>query len=347
LNSSTRNILKFIAFLGAGLIVLYLVYLNFDQSWQEQCAIDGIPPEDCSLLKKVGQDFRSVNYFWILMVFAAFMLSNISRTYKWKMLLHPLGYQPKTSNAFLAIMLGYFANMGLPRLGEVIRCGALAKYEKIPMEKVMGTVFVDRATDMLMMILVVVFTLFMQYELLTEFLSDNARFDLSFKLIIAGLIIFLILIAAIYFGIVLLKKLRPSFADRILQMGRGFLEGIKGIRKLENPALFIFHSAMIWVMYFSMTWLAFYSFGPTADLGLAAALMVFTLGTLGMLIPTPGGMGSFHYLAVIGLSLYGVHEADGFSFANILFFSVQIGCNVTLGILALILLPILNKVRRE
>ena len=343
MNALTRNILKFTAFLGAGLLVLYLVYLNFDQAWQEQCVLDGIAAEDCSLLKKVGQDFRSVNYLWILLVFAAFTLSNIHRTIKWKMLLQPLGYRPGNSNTFLAIMLGYFANMGLPRLGEVIRCGALAKYEKIPMEKVMGTVFMDRATDMAMLISVVLFTLLMQYDLLSNFLRENVSFEPGLKMILLLIMILVLLIAAVYFTLVLLKKFKPAFADRLLQMGRGFLEGIKGIRNLEKPGLFIFHAAMIWVMYFAMTWLAFYSFGPTEHLGLSAALMVFTLGTLGMLIPTPGGMGSFHYLAVIGLSLYGVHEADGFSFANILFFSVQIGCNVSLGILALILLPIINK----
>lgn len=346
MNATTRNILKFTAFLGAGLIVLYLVYLNFDQSWQEQCALDGIPSEDCSLIRKVAEDFRTVNYFWIFLVFLAFILSNISRTLKWKMLLKPLGYEPKTTNAFLSIMLGYFANLGLPRMGEVVRCGALAKYEKIPLEKVMGTVFMDRATDMVMMIIAVLITFVMQYELLTNFLRENAQFDSGLQLILLLLGILIVAAALAYFAFVLLKKFRPNFADWIMQMAYGFLEGIKGIKKLEKPAWFIFHTAMIWVLYFSMSWLAFYSFAPTEHLGLAAALMVFTLGTLGMLIPTPGGMGSFHYLAVIALALYGVHEADGFSFANILFFSVQLGCNVTLGILALILLPVLNRSRK-
>lgn len=339
----TRHILRMLLFLGAGLLVLYLVYLNFDQSYQEQCKLDGIPAEECNLISKVISDFRTVNYFWIMLVFVAFLLSNVSRTLKWKMLLEPMGYKVSGINAFLSVMLGYFANLGLPRMGEVVRCGALSKYEKIPMEKVVGTVFMDRVTDMILMVMLVLFTLVMQYDLMISFLQENAEFALSWKgiLILFGVLVFAVGMAWLIFRII--RHYKPALADYLIALGKGFLEGIKTIKNLKRPGLFIFHSVTIWVMYFFMTYLAFNSFAPTAHLGVPAALMVFTLGTLGMLIPTPGGMGSFHYLAVIGLSLYGILPADGFSLANVLFFSVQIGCNVTFGLLALILLPIINK----
>jgi glycosyltransferase 2 family protein len=343
LNALSRNILKTIAFFGAGAGILYLVYLNFNESYQEQCRLDGIPPEQCNLLQKVITDFAEANYFWIALVFVAFILSNLSRTLKWQMLLEPLGYKVNTTNAFLAIMLGYFANLGLPRLGEVVRCGALAKYERIPMEKVMGSVFMDRVTDVAIMILIVGLTLIMQYGLLSDFLKENAEFALSARGIIILLLIMSVLILLVYFIFKALKKYNPVFADRLIAMGKGFIEGLRGIRKLKRPYWFVFHSFFIWIMYFLMTYLAFFAYEPTAHLGIAAALMVYTLGALGMLIPTPGGMGSFHYLAVVGLALYGILPADGFSFANIVFFSVQLGCSVTLGLLALILLPVLNK----
>lgn len=338
-----RNILKMIGFFAAGLLILYLVYLNFNSAYQAQCAIDGIPSEDCNLLKKVGDDFKVVNYFWIAMVFVAFTLSNISRTMKWKLLLAPMGYKVSGFNAFMTIMLGYFANLGLPRMGEVVRAGAMAKYENIPMEEVVGTVFIDRATDLVMMALIVILSLVFQYELIATFLSENAEFAMGWT----GFLLFLLILAfggvLAYYGFVILRKFKPNFADRIIAFGKGVLVGIKSIKNVKKPVWFIFHSALIWVMFFLMTWLAFFSFGPTSSLGVPAALMVFTLGSLGMLIPTPGGMGSFHYLAVVALGLYGVNSADGFSFANIVFFSVQLGCNVTLGLLALILLPIVNK----
>lgn len=343
MNALSRNILKAVVFFGLGLGILYIVYLNFDQSYREQCALDGIPAEECNLLRKVITDFSEANYFWILLVFIAFFISNISRTLKWKMLLEPIGYKVSNANAFLSIMLSYFANLGLPRLGEIVRCGALARYEKIPMEKVMGSVFMDRATDLVMMFLIVLLTLSMQFGLLTDFLNEHAEFALGWTGVLILLLVLVLMAVSAFIIFKLLRQYQPAFADRMIALGKGFLEGLKGIVKLRRPFWFIFHTTTIWVMYFLMTYLAFFAFEPTAHLGVAAALMVFTLGTLGMLIPTPGGMGSFHYLAVVGLALYGILPADGFSFANILFFSIQLGCNVTFGLLALILLPIINK----
>lgn len=131
---------------------------------------------------------------------------------------------------------------------------------------------------------------------------------------------------------------------KILGMLKGFWEGIKSVAKLRNPWLFALHSLNIWVMYFVMTWLGFQAFGPTAHLGLMAALTVFAFGTLGMVIPSPGGMGTFHFLVITALTaFYGIKGDDAFSVANIIFFSIQIGLTSLLGIAALLILPIYNK----
>jgi len=109
---------------------------------------------------------------------------------------------------------------------------------------------------------------------------------------------------------------------------------------------FVFHSILIWFCYFAMTYVIFFAFKPTEHLGPVAGLVVFVFGTLGIVFPSPGGMGSYHFLVEEGLTLYGVGEADAFSFANIMFFSVQLFCNVLFGILALIILPIYNKTEK-
>ena len=137
--------------------------------------------------------------------------------------------------------------------------------------------------------------------------------------------------------------MQSAFFNKVLNVLRGFWEGIQSIMKLDRPLLFIFHSFNIWFMYFMMTYLCFFAFEPTAGLSPLAALMVFVFGAFGILIPSPGGMGTFHFLAIQALAMYGVSGGDAFSFANILFFSVQLGCNVIVGIVALILLPILNR----
>ena len=123
----------------------------------------------------------------------------------------------------------------------------------------------------------------------------------------------------------------------------GFVEGLKSIRNVSNIPLFIFHTAVIWLMYYSMLILCFKSFEPTSGLGLLPGLMVFVFGGLGIVFPSPGGMGTYHAMVMAGLALYGIAGDDAFSFANILYFSVQIFCNILFGLLALLILPIYNR----
>jgi hypothetical protein len=118
---------------------------------------------------------------------------------------------------------------------------------------------------------------------------------------------------------------------------------LKSVLKLKNPGLFSVYSVGIWIMFYLQCWFNLMAFPPTAHLGASAALMVFVFGTLGFVIPSPGGMGTFHALCIAGLALYGINGSDGFSYANIAFFAVQIFYNFVAGFLALYLLPKLNK----
>ena len=99
--------------------------------YQEECAQQNVPLEDCVLLDKVVSDFAGANYYWVLLAILLFVISNVSRTQRWLMLLRPLGYSPRFINGFGAIVIGYFANLALPRIGEVVRAGTLTQYEKI------------------------------------------------------------------------------------------------------------------------------------------------------------------------------------------------------------------------
>jgi hypothetical protein len=113
------------AFLSVGLVILYLVYQNQNEAYMAECALKGIADEDCSLIGKILYDFATAKYFWLFMIFVSYMISNVSRTVRWNMLMNKLGFQPKFINSFLTIMLGYFANLGLPRLGEVVQAQQL------------------------------------------------------------------------------------------------------------------------------------------------------------------------------------------------------------------------------
>ena len=289
-------------------------------------------------MTKILNDFASADYFWLFMVVAAFTVSNISRMMRWKMLLAPLGVQMNKLNGFLTIMLGYFANLGLPRSGEFIRAGTLARYEDVEFEKVMGTVVVDRIIDVVSLLIAILLAFVFSFSDITAFLDSM---DVSFGSIkiLGVLAVFglLGLVVLIYF----VRKYPDNFLVKKLL---GFYEGIKSIKGIDKPFWFVFHSVLIWLMYFTMTWVGLYAFEPTAHLGASAGLLIFVVGSLGIVIPTPGGMGTYHALVGACLAMvYGLSQADGFSFANIIFFTLQIGANILFGVLALILLPVLNR----
>ena len=347
MNRQLVNLLKFLLFIGIGIGIFYLVYQKQSNAFQEECVLNGIPSDECSLVQKVIDDFRSVNYLWILLALVAFTISNISRAARWKMLIKPLGYTPRLINTFGSTILMYFANLGFPRLGEVVRPATLSRYEDIPVDKLLGTSMMDRVMDVVSILIVTSLALVLEYQNIWKYLGDQIAISEKVEglirsplLIIGGVII----VAAVIVAIFLRKKLiKLSLVQKVINFLNGIYEGLRTIGQLDQPGWFIFHSINIWVMYFLMTYLCFFSFAPTAGLPATAALLVFVMGGWGIVIPSPGGMGTYHFLAGVALSIYAVGGDDAFSFANISFFSIQIGCNFLTGVLALLLLPIINK----
>lgn len=345
MKKTLKTVLQFTLFLGTGLVILYLVYQKQNQAYTAECAQRGIAEADCSLLKKVLSDFATADFRWLLVVLLLFIISNVSRTIRWNLLLQQLGRRPRPINSFLSIILGYFANLGLPRVGEFVRAGTLARYEGIPVEKVMGTVVLDRMVDVLSILIVTALALFIEYDRIWAWVSTNV--SLIDRLGGSGPTLFLLagigltgLLALYLFRRPLLNS---NFGARLRKVAIGFLEGLQTIAGLQKVGWFVFHSINIWLMYFLMTYICFWAFTPTADLPLTAGLTTFVFGGWGIVIPSPGGMGTYHFLAQTALGLYGIPGEDGFSWANISFFSIQLGCNVLLGLLALLLLPIINQ----
>lgn len=326
------------------------VFSSQNTAFQEQCRLDGTPADQCSLFDKLLLDFGTVNLWWILLVLIAFTVSNIFRASRWQMLLEPMGYRVGFANSLLTILLGYFANLFLPRMGEVVRAGSLARYEKIPVEKVMGTLVIDRLADFLCLGGVVGLAFLLEGDTLWAFIAQRNDgqagggfyqnpFVLGFLAVSAlGMLMIFILWE---------KLAQVPLFQKIGKLLKGFLDGLKSVFKLKNPGLFLFYSVGIWVMFYLQCWFSLKAFPPTDQMGMSAALMVFVFGTLGFVIPSPGGMGTYHALCIAGLSLYGISGSDGFSYANISFFAVQIFYNFAGGLLSLWLLPRLNKPKAQ
>jgi glycosyltransferase 2 family protein len=338
-----RKILKILLFFGVGATILTLLFRNLNAGFREDCRLKGIPEADCSLIDKVLYDFSTVKPAWILVVILAFTLSNLCRALRWKMLHEPLGYRISLANSLLTTLLGYFANLGLPRMGEVVRAGSLARYERIPLQKVMGTLITDRLMDFISLGFVIGLAFLFEGDTLLRFFSQQSNSGglLQNPLVLSFFgLCFVLGLAAWIFRAKLPALPVVKKAASVLQ---GLWEGVRSVFRLRQPVLFLVYSVGIWAMFYLQVYFGFKAFPPTEHLGFGAALMVFVFGTLGFVIPSPGGMGTYHALAMVGLALYGIKSGDAFSYANISFFTIQIFYNVVAGVSALILLPWLNK----
>ncbi len=341
MNSRLRDVLKMVLFLAIGTAILWFLYRSLDASYQEECVQRGIATTDCSLWKKLLADLRSANVFWLAVIVICFFISNVSRALRWQQLIRSLGHQTRPINAFLTTMLGYFANLGFPRLGEFVRAGSFARYEHIPFEKVMGTVIVGRAVDLLCFAVVFFLGFLLQGDILWNYLSSYT--DSSITQIFQSVWLYIVGAAMMATSFLLYKNWdglkQYALISKIDGLIRGFIDGLKSIAKVERMSIFILYTLVIWFMYYCMTFLCFKAFEPTASLGPYAGLLVFVFGTIGMLIPSPGGMGSYHALVIAGLLLYGIRPDDAFSFAMIIFFTINIFGNIIFGIIALLYLP--------
>ncbi len=340
-----KSIFKALLFLLIGVGILFLIYYKVNQGYQAQCRLDGIAQSECSLVKKLVLDIRSTQWMWLVMMIGVYMLSNISRTIKWLMLLKPLGYRPRFVNALLAIMIGYFTNLGFPRAGELIRSGLLSKYEDIDIEKVIGTVVIDRLTDVLCLLGFMLLACVLAWDKWTGMLiglvekgQDQSSEQSTVLYYLMGVFALGLLLVYLFRKTSFLSKI----FERLYVAYKGFKTGLLSVSKLEHAGAFIFHTVFIWVLYYLMVYFGFKAFEPTASLGLIAALLIFILGGMGMVIPTPGGMGSYHYLVMVGLMSYGVTQADGFSFAMIMFLTIHLFGNIFFGLLSFVLLPLYN-----
>lgn len=338
------NIAKVVIFFSVGLGILYYLYSSFSAKYVVDCMAKGKTEADCDFGTKLIEDFKSARPFWIFMIFVTFTISNISRAMRWKMLIKPLGREARLINTFLCTVIGYFTNLFLPRAGEVIKAGVLSKYENIPAEKVMGTVVLDRLLDVISILIVSVLALLLEYDKIWGYFGGPMKaffggFGWKTLLLVGGLVLGAVL---------LLFFFRSTFAEtgfykKIAKVALGFKEGILSIGKLDNVPLFLFHSVLIWVMYFMMVYVSFFAFEPTENLPPVAALLAFVFAAWGIVIPSPGGMGSYHYLTIVALGLYGISEFDAASFSNISFCTIQLATNISFGILGFAIIGYLNR----
>lgn len=325
-----------------GVVIFYFVYKEQATQYINYCIGQGNPAGECSLIDKVKDDLGNARPVWLILTLILYFVSNISRAIRWRLLVEPDNGPVRNINTFLASMVGYCANLAIPRFGEFVRAGVLARHERIDSASVMGTVVTDRLLDVLSLLLMFGLGMILASGQIFDYLQANAHLPEVSNFMISGLILGMLLI----FGCVVFLTIRYK-NHRIVSNFRGkvksFVGGVLSIRRVKNYKLLIFHSLNIWLMYYLMTYLPLLSFESTNHLGPIAGLLVFIFGGLGMVLPAPGGIGTFHAMVIAGLSIYGISGPDAFSFAMIIFLAINICVNLLMGIIALVILPIVNK----
>ena len=295
-------------------------------------------------LRKIVQEILHANMFWVAVSGFISVIAFVVRAHRWNLLIEPLGYFPSLKHTTCSLMVGYFANLAVPRLGEISRCGALSKAESIPFNKLLGTVIVERVIDVLSLIICMLLAAAIEFRRLGDFFNENIfnpiikKFELLTKapLLLGAIIFFFVgfIAVLIYFIRKNKKKGKESVYTKLVS---GFVDGLRSVANLKNPVQFIFHSVLIWVLYYLGVYVALYAFTFTTGLGGNAALFLLVAGGIGMSAPVQGGIGAYHLLVSQGLLLYGVSEQNGLAFATLLH-SLQLLLIIVFGVISLFLL---------
>jgi len=282
---------------------------------------------------------------WIVFpVFIILGLSHFLRALRWRLIMEPLGYQPSIANTYFAVLIGYLANLAIPRLGEVLKCTILAKYEKVPAEKIVGTIVAERAFDVLSLGIVFLMALGLQFNVIeagwnqlknqtaTPLINSNEGNWKIYLYIGIG-----ILLLALFF---ILRKRIPTIVASIKQILSGIWEGVMSATKLKQQKLFFVYSIGIWFLYLLATYVGLYATAGTES-SFATAISCLAYASIGMIL-TPGGIGAYAYFMAKVLELNGVDYTLGLANGTLQWFS-QFLIVIVLGGLSLIILPIINK----
>ena len=320
------NLVKYLFFLVLG--VGLLLYVSRDLNVGE-------------VLVEAGK----MNFWFFALSGIMALASHYSRAVRWKYLINTLGHHPKTSNVFLSVLVMYLSNLVVPRSGEVARCGSLFKYESIPVSGLLGTVVVERLFDLVVLLLATVALIFLQFDTVASLYFASSIPNLVSNLLENKLFIAVALLALLG-GLYFLYRFRNrliqlKLVDKVIQFLLELKTGFLKVAELKQKWAFVGHTLFIWIMYFGMTYICFFAYEPTANLGVSAGLAVFVAGSYGMVAPTNGGIGAWHFMVITALGIFGIGNTEASSIANVSF--VIMTLTVALyGVAAFLLMPYLN-----
>lgn len=301
------NIIQYTLFISLGLFLLYLAFRGKN-------------------IHEIERYLITANYYWVFLSLAIGYAAFYIRSYRWNLLIESIGYQPKLMNTYHAVIIGYTANFALPRIGEVVRCGTLNRIEKVPADILIGTVIAERAFDLLCLLLLTFLTILLKFkffgtffkEKIFDYTSQRITSTFNFSLFIwLSLIVFAIVILALFY--IFRQRIKKiALVQKISSIGKGVLKGIYTVLQLKRKKAFLFHTLILWTLYYAMTYVILFSLSSTSKLTPVDGLFVFVIGSFGMAAPVQGGMGAFHTIVSLGLTgLYLIPQDEAIAFAVI------------------------------
>ena len=297
-------------------------------------------------LKAMFAAIGQANLLWVGVYAVILLVAHWVRGLRWGMLLEPVaGHRPTPADTMLSVMTNYFANLLVPRMGEVTRCGTMNRLEGVPVNVSLGTVVAERIFDVVMLVVVIGLTLVLEFDRLSDLVfglfaskgGNGSRMGL-FLLLGVGL-------AGAVVAWFLYNKYKEALRQNALfakveTFALGLIDGLLSVRKLRQPGLFVVYTLLIWVLYYLSTYVLFFAMPQTAGLGLLACLTILMMGSIGMAAPTQGGLGAFNIMVGSALALYGLTKQDGQTLATLMLLS-QWAVTIVFGGLAFLI--VLNR----
>jgi len=307
LRSKIFKAVQFLLFLSLGGVLLFFAFKDTD-------------------FNQMIADLKSANYFWLIPSFVFAVFSHIARAYRWNLLLEPMGYKPLLRNTFFAVMTGYLANYAFPRIGEVTRCATLGKKEKIPVDKLIGTVILERAVDLVFLMFLVILLFVLKFDFFGKFLNDEVLAPIGDKIAsVFGLLSWFIWIAisiVLASSLILLYYIREKFSHlkvyvKFRDLAKNVTSGLTTVFKMNRFYEFMISTVVIWGSYLMMTWVIVFTLPYTKDLTILDGLFLLVIGGLGIAAPVQSGIGAYHWLVALALTIYGIDRAHGLAWATI------------------------------
>ena len=316
--------LKYLFFLGIGIAILVVVFKDKD-------------------LDKMVEDLRNAEYKWLIFSMIFGYAAYLFRGLRWLLLLETMNYKSSANHATQAIAAGYFANLIFPRAGELVRCTSLYKVTGIPVNKLFGTILLERTIDLFLLVTCICLSFVLKFKALTAFFGTVFNTGPSGE-ITQGKIIFIASLVLITVSIYQFRTQlqKSTLYQKIVRLGMGVKEGFQTAFHMKQKGLFAVYTLLIWFMYLLMTYICFFSIPETAHLTLADGLYITVIGGLGMVVPVQGGLGPYHAAVTIGIVSIGLSETTGATLA-VLIHSAQTIMIIITGIIAAIVLSFAKR----